>query len=88
MKAICHKPYGMMKFLLILLQPWTLILMDFIEALPLSHEFDSILIIVDRLTKYTVFIECCTTNSTLQLAALFLKHIFAKHGTPTDIVSD
>ena len=62
--------------------------MDFIEALPLLDEFDSILVVVDRLTKYAVFIKCRTTDSALQLAALFLKHVFAKHGALTDIVSD
>ena len=62
--------------------------MDFIEGLPLSLDFDSILVIVDRLTKYAIFIECCKTDSAIKLATLFLKHMFAKHGTPHDIVSD
>ena len=62
--------------------------MDFIEGLPLSSDCDSILVIVDRLTKYVTFIECCKTDSAMELAMLFLKHVFAKHGTPHNIVSN
>src|ERR1700731_1048723 len=32
--------------------------------------------------------QCCKTDGAMQLAALCLKHIFAKHSTPHDIVSD
>ena len=62
--------------------------MDFIEGLPPSEEFDCIRVIVDRLTKYALFIECHSTDGTLQLAVLYLKHIFAKHGILLNIISD
>ena len=62
--------------------------MDFIKGLLLSSNFDSILVVVDRLMKYVIFIECCRTDSAMELATLFLKHVFAKHGAPHDIVSD
>src|ERR1700731_2832200 len=77
-----------MKFLPILQCPWSSILMDFIKGLPLSLDFDSILVIVDRLTKYAIFIECHKTDSAIELATLFLKHVFTKHGAPHNIVSD
>src|SRR3984893_13870420 len=77
-----------MKFLLILQHPWSSILMDFIEGLLLSLDFDSILVIMDRLTKYAIFIECRKTDSAIELATLFLKHVFTKHGTPHNIVSN
>src|SRR6202045_1829523 len=88
MKTVQHKPYGLMKFLPILQHPWSSISMDFIKGLPLSLDFDSILVIVDRLTKYVIFIECCKTDGAIELATLFLKHVFTKHGAPHDIVSD
>src|SRR6202045_4898439 len=62
--------------------------MDFIEGLLLSSNYDSILVIVDRLMKYAIFIECCKTDSAIELATLFLKHVFAKHSAPHDIVSN
>ena len=62
--------------------------MDFIEGLPLSSNYDSILVVVDRLTKYAIFVECHKTDGVMELATLFLKHVFTKHGAPHDIVSD
>ena len=56
--------------------------MDFIEG------FDTILVIIDQLTKAAHFIECHSTDTAPQLARLYLKHIFSKHGAPNDIVSD
>src|SRR3984893_5683568 len=87
-KTVRHKPYGLMKFLPIPQRPWSSISMDFIEGLPLSLDFDSILVIVDRLTKYAIFIECHKTDGAIELAMLFLKHVFAKHSTPHNIVSN
>src|SRR3984893_19526421 len=87
-KTVRHKPYGLMKFLPIPQCPWSSISMHFIEGLPLSLDFDSILVIVDRLTKYVIFIECCKTDSAIELATLFLKHVFAKHGAPHNIFSN
>jgi hypothetical protein len=55
-KPIHHKPYGKLQPLPILLQPWSSISMDFIEELPLSNSFNSILVIVDWFTKYTYYI--------------------------------
>jgi hypothetical protein len=62
--------------------------MDHIEGLPPSNGFDAILVVVDRLTKYALFIECHSTDNAADLATLFMKHIFSKHGVPADIISD
>ena len=87
-KSPRHKPYGPLRFLPIPERPWSSISMDFIEGLPLSEGFDSILVIVDRLTKMALFIPTHKTLTTPQLARLFIEHVFSKHGTPQDIVSD
>lgn len=87
-KATHHKPFGHLKFLPIPDRPWSSISMDFIEGLPPSDGFDTILVVVDRLTKAAVFIECLSTDDTPTFAKLFLKFVFAKHGAPIDIVSD
>jgi hypothetical protein len=62
--------------------------MDFIEGLPSSEGFDTILVVADRLTKAAIFVECHATDDTPTLARLYLKHVFSKHGAPSDIVSD
>lgn len=87
-KAIRHKPFGPLRFLPVSKRPWDSISMDFIEGLPLSDGFDSVLVIVDRLTKMGLFIPTLKTLTTPELAKLFLVHVFSKHGTPSDIVSD
>jgi hypothetical protein len=46
-----HKPYGLLKQLLIHEHPWDSISMDFIETLPNSNSYNSILVIVDHLMK-------------------------------------
>jgi len=40
----------------ILEKPWIYILVDFITKLPLAQGYDSILVVVDRLTKMVHFI--------------------------------
>ena len=46
-KSTQHKPYGMLKQLPIPKKPWNSISMDFIEQLPSSDGYMSILVIVD-----------------------------------------
>ena len=41
-----------------------------------------------RLTKMALFIPTFCNIDAQDLAHIFLSHVFAKHGTPTDIVSD
>ena len=56
-----HKPYGSLKQLSISERPWNSISMNFIEKLPSSSRFDTILVIVDQLTKQAIFIPAHNT---------------------------
>ena len=87
-KALCHCPYGLLKQLPILEKPWNSISMDFIEQLPLSSGFTAILVIVDRLSKQSIFIPTHDTITSLELAKLFLLHVFSKHGVPAHVTSN
>jgi len=62
--------------------------MDFIEHLPASDGFTSILVVVDHLTKQSLFIPTHDTINSPQLSQLFLNHVFSKHGVPSHITSD
>jgi IS30 family transposase len=63
--------------------------MDFIVGLPRTQSgYDSILVIVDRLTKVAHFIPVKTTNSRPQLAELYMSRIVYLHGVLKKIVSD
>jgi len=61
---------------------------DFIEKLPSSSGYTSILVIVDHLSKQSLFIPTYNTITSQQLAQLFVLHVFSKHGVPSHITSD
>jgi hypothetical protein len=62
--------------------------MDFIVVLPRTLSgYDSIWVIVDRLTKVAHFIPIETTYSGLQLAELYMSRIVCLHGVPKKIMS-
>src|SRR5260221_7036671 len=62
--------------------------MDFIEQLPASEGHTAILVIVDCLTKQSLFIPTHDSIDSLELAQLFLTHVFSKHGVPSHVTSD
>jgi transposase InsO family protein len=63
--------------------------MDFIVGLPRTQSgYDSIWVIMDRLTKVAHFIPVKTTYSGPQLAELYMSRIVYLHGVPRKIVSD
>ena len=68
---------------------WKRITMDFMTGLPHSKDgYDSIWVIVDRLTKSAHFLPVKTTYSVAKLARLYIKYILCLHGVPVSIVSD
>jgi hypothetical protein len=65
------------------------IAMDFIVGLPRTQSgFDSIWVIVNRLTKVAHFIPVKMTYYGLQLAELYMSRIVYLHGVPKKIVFD
>lgn len=62
--------------------------MDFIEQLPGSSGYTSILVIVERLSKQALFIPTHDTITSKDLAKLFVLHVFSKHGVPSHVTSD
>lgn len=61
--------------------------MDFIPELPNSNGFDNVLVIVDKLTKYAIFIPCTTSITEVETVRLFSKHVIANFGIPKQIIS-
>src|SRR5258705_1305760 len=62
--------------------------MDFIEQLPASEGHTAILVIVDCLTKQSLFIPTHDSINSPELTQLFLTHVFLKHGMPSHVTSD
>jgi len=69
-------------------KPWTHISADFITKLPIAQGYDSILVVVDRLTKMVHFIPTTEKTSAEGLARLFRDNVWKLHGLPKSIVSD
>jgi hypothetical protein len=68
---------------------WEEIAMDFIMCLPRTQSgYDSIWVIVDRLTKVAHFIPVKATYSGPQLGELYVSRIVYLHGVPKKIMSD
>jgi transposase InsO family protein len=63
--------------------------MDFIVGLPrIAKGFDSIWVIIDRLTKITHFLPVKTDHPVAVYAQLYIARILSLHGVPKMIVSD
>ena len=66
-------------------KPWDSLSMDFISQLPPLKGYDSILVVVDRFSKISVFIKTHMTASAKDLANLCVEHVFSKIGLPSNI---
>jgi len=61
---------------------------DFITKLPLAQGYDSILVVVNRLTKIVHFIPTTEKTSAVGLVQLFRDNVWKLHGLPKSIISD
>jgi len=61
---------------------------DFITKLPLAQRYNSILVVVDRLTKMVHFVPTTEKTSAEGLARLFKDNVWKLHGLSKSIISD
>ena len=71
----------------ILDKPWFAVSMDFVSGLPKSQRLDTVMVVVDRLTKYVHFIGLSHPYSISKVAALFAQNVLKLHGMLASIVS-
>ena len=83
-----HKPYGLLKQLPVPERPWNSISIDFIEQLPPSLGYTSILVVLDCLSKQGIFITTHGTITSSDLTWLFIIHVFSKHGVLAHVTCD
>ncbi|GKD74398.1 putative reverse transcriptase domain-containing protein [Tanacetum coccineum] len=88
-KAEHQRPSGLLVQPAILEWKWDNIMMYFITKLPKSSQgFDTIWVIVDRLTKSAHFLPIRENDLLDKLARLYLNKIVARHGIPISIICD
>jgi hypothetical protein len=88
-KAIYMKTAGPLQSLPIPVWKWEDISMDFIVGLPRTTKgYDSIWVIIDRLTKIAHFLPVKTDHPVTVYAQLYIARILSLHGVPKTIVSD
>ena len=91
-----HKPYRQLEPLPIpkdiCNSPFKEISLDWITGLPVSvrngQEYDSILTVVCRVTKYTLFLPTREDSTAVDFAELFFEHVEYRFRTPKGIVTD
>jgi hypothetical protein len=83
------KPGGLLQPLSILEWKWDDISMDFIVGLPMTAcKFDSIWVIVDRLSKSAHFIPVHTNYNVQKYARIYITCVLCLHRVPKTIISD
>ncbi|GKB09234.1 putative reverse transcriptase domain-containing protein, partial [Tanacetum coccineum] len=88
-KAEHQRPSGLLVQPAIPEWKWDNIMMDFITKLPKSSQgFDTIWVIVDRLTKSAHFLPTRENDLLDKFARLYLNRIVARHEIPVSIIRD
>ena len=84
-----QRPFGMLQPLEIPKWKWESISMDFIMGLPRTPaRYDSILVVVDRLTKSAHLFPIKANYSLEKLANLYIQEIVQLHRIPSIIISN
>ena len=82
-------PVGLLQPLPIPKWKWEIISMDFITGLPKTNkQHDSIMVVVDKLSKAAHFIPVKSTFKAINIADIFMKEIFRLHGISKVVISD
>eukprot|EP00253_Pinus_taeda_P012349 PITA_12349 len=88
-KAEHQHPAGLLQPLPIPEWKWEIISIDFITGLPRTKKNnDSIMVVVDKLSKDAHFIPVQSTYRAAQIAHVFMQNVFRLHGLPKTIILD
>ncbi|KAE8730099.1 hypothetical protein F3Y22_tig00003041pilonHSYRG00844 [Hibiscus syriacus] len=83
-----RQPAGLLEPLPVSQRPWDSITLDFISALPKSEGYGSIMVVVDRFSKYGTFIPCPKDCTTEEAVRAFFKNVVKHWGLPRSIIND
>jgi hypothetical protein len=88
-KANYKNPGGLLQLLSISEWMWDDISLDFIMGLPLTtHKFDSIWMIMDRLSKFANFVPINTYYNARRYVEIYIARVLCLHGVLKMVISD
>ena len=88
-KAEHQKSGGLLQEIQVPTWKWEDINLYFVVGFPRTlWKYDSIWVILDRLTKSSYFIPVNSTYSAEDYASIFIDEIVCRHGIPLSIISD
>lgn len=82
------KTPGLLQPLPVPLQAWHTVTMDFVEGLPKSGGYDTIMVVVDKFSKFAKFIPLTHPFTAYTVALAFIQHVYDVFGMPQVIISD
>ena len=83
----CKLP-GLLQPLPIPPQAWHTVSLDFIEGLPKSKAFNTIMVVIDKFSKYGHFVPLTHPYTALIVAQHYMSNIYKLHGMPKILISD
>ena len=87
-KASSSLPIKLLYPLPILENVWDDLTTDFLDGLQTSHGKNSIMVVVDRLSKYAHFMAFAHFYTAKIMAVVFIEGVVKLHGLPMSIISD
>ena len=88
-KAEHQHPRGLLQPFPIPERKWETISLDFITGLPHTRKWhDSIMVVVDKLSKTSHFIRMKSTYNTVAIIDIFMKEFFCLHEMPKVVISN
>jgi hypothetical protein len=79
---------GLLHPLSIPLLPFDVVTLDLITSLPPSDGFDAVMVVIDKLTKFTLYIPTHSSMNQQSFAKLFVTKVARHYGTPIGMVTD
>jgi hypothetical protein len=70
------------------LLPFDIVTLDLITGLPQSENCDAVLLIINKLTKFTTYLPTSGSLNQQEFAKLFMTKIARRYGLPTGMVAD
>jgi len=79
---------GMLQPLPIPDSAWQIVSLDFVEGLPRSGQYNSILVVVDKYSKFAHFVPLRHPFTALSVAKAYLDNVYKLHGLPMSLISN